>query len=356
MQPPPPPPMFETDTRRLNNAADVAAVAIACGMAAVSIVLLWRLRTLPPSLYSQGVRATCGLTIASALIHVIVFYVPGCFTLGSDVLMTLFVFLTIWVYVLSELEFLKVVMPFVTGLSGHFVTRLQIAVSAVEILHIASAFSPYIAQVWQPSLKLVRFSIMTIYLISDLGQQIFLLHFVLVRLKGSTLLFRTLYTMLIVAGFAVLIASIALTFVPSDGLSLQRLLRNLATLSLHVFSLVGMEILRLVLQHPNAVSAAAPHRRLRPTHCTKTKGVDSDAKRLSVVKKNTLDSESARSSLAPTSPTTRIGFDGQLAAAYNMEAGTTTMPANHAAGDTDIAVMYPTTTTTTSTATATTRL
>ncbi|KAI8917455.1 hypothetical protein BC831DRAFT_484712 [Entophlyctis helioformis] len=245
---------------------DYVVLAIAAALLVVSV-------DLPRSRYAFGVRATCMLIPPALTANIVMFYVPGFFTREAETLLNVAMFSTITAIMLSELEFLRVLIPYVAAITPVAVERVQLAVCLTTVFMMGTAFSPYFPDTAQFGLKMIKFFVMAVFLISDLCQQCFLLHFVLVRLKGVTVGFKRIYTALIVAGFVVFLASVALTFLPTDSLPAIRFLRNMGIITLHVFSLVCMEILRLVLQRPRA--AASPQQQRSRSMRAKLKAVKS---------------------------------------------------------------------------------
>ncbi|KAI8929406.1 hypothetical protein BC831DRAFT_444296 [Entophlyctis helioformis] len=225
-------------------------VIIVCSVILVlfAAFITYRVFQLPKSLYSTGLR------IATLLVFCVVFLrLPSgilpefrggtvVYALGS-----LFLTLHTVIFVLSELEFLKILSPFVGGrISPIIVTRIQIVTAFVGLTTTAASFIDYMPasiRIWFIRDAYIFTGCVQIY---DISQQCYLLYYVLYKLKGATTLFRAQYAGVILLGVTFVILGAVV------GVLFQRY---------SLCSAACMELLRQALLKPTVRRVSSPGKR-----------------------------------------------------------------------------------------------
>ncbi|KAI8929650.1 hypothetical protein BC831DRAFT_442504 [Entophlyctis helioformis] len=214
-----------------------------------------RLARLPRSFYSLGLLTSCVLIFPSTTLLFMLFLHGDYGSPLMEAITFALLYTSVSAFVLSELEFLKLLAPFVPGISPVVVSRVQMGTSVVCAAVVLMSAAPLVpAIVNQLAVKNTRVVLAEGIAMYDLAQQIFLLHFVLVKLKGATVRFRLAYACIIVLGCVLAISALVIAvavILPAGGsksVDLWRLLMNLTVPGFLICAYESMELLRRSLQ------------------------------------------------------------------------------------------------------------
>ncbi|KAI8922781.1 hypothetical protein BC831DRAFT_474312 [Entophlyctis helioformis] len=241
------------------TALDVAAILAGIVLVAVAGNFFVRLMHVPASHYSNGLRIACVLICVSVILKLVISYMTTLYSSAAWYCTSHMPFAAlISVYSLAELEFLKIVAVFSTGISPRAVSVVQVFAAVFGALHLVSAYSLLYPEPLQK--PVIRYATAWTLVISiyDVAQHLYLLHFVLYKLKGSTLAFRMQYAGVIACacGFVVL------TVVMGAALPREKALQALGLFCIPAFvlcSLQCMELLRIALMQPTRKVAHRTH-------------------------------------------------------------------------------------------------
>ncbi|KAI8925983.1 hypothetical protein BC831DRAFT_458518 [Entophlyctis helioformis] len=245
----------------------LAATAVFAAKAAF-LVRFW---SIPPSRYSHGLRATTAIGMLAVTTAAIMYLGPGFNThMAIRLPMNLANFAFLGVFVLTELEFLKVLAPFVGGwLSPAAVGWVQLVALCGNLLRLSAAFREYMPA--RPAFVIDRFGFYWTFAVGayDFIQQAFLLYFVLGRLKTASVMFRIQYACIVGVSLIVLmLTGIYTTRTVTAGVTdpLVWLALVLAVPIFAMTSFAGMELLRLMLnQSKRGIAAKKPLSLKRPS-------------------------------------------------------------------------------------------
>ncbi|KAI8923784.1 hypothetical protein BC831DRAFT_469260 [Entophlyctis helioformis] len=206
------------------NALDLFALQCMALYIAFSVILLVRTLRIPTSLYILGIRTSIVLGIAAASIFVLAWAAWPHDSRGDRLLQRLASAITmamITIFFWTQLEFLKVVAPYVASLSSRAILAAQTTVSVIGLVMFAAQMSLLVV-VESVSVELVITGWGLIVVVYDLAQQWFMCYFILYKLKATPLGLRAKYITLMVLCTLTLVADpLILVLTTEDDVSLR---------------------------------------------------------------------------------------------------------------------------------------
>ncbi|KAI8917453.1 hypothetical protein BC831DRAFT_484710 [Entophlyctis helioformis] len=279
---------------------------MAGGIVAADVYLLVCLLQMPLSTYITGLRATCMAIPPCILLMLAITHVPASRSPLTHAISTTLLYAIVSVFLLTQLEFLMVLVPYFSSISRAIIVRIQKAVAVMSVLYIVAAW-----RLWFPEslhFGILAFAGLWALLggIYNVGQQCLLLFCVLFKLKGATPLFKAGYAALVLMGclfMVVCMASAALVRDTNSSNLVLILVMNLCIPAFTVCSVASMEILRQALSNSRRPT---PSPKQRPSRSARLSRLRNWSARASATVKQTHLSSSPASGRAPTSTVDEI--------------------------------------------------
>ncbi|KAL2914014.1 hypothetical protein HK105_206458 [Polyrhizophydium stewartii] len=200
-------------------------------------VFLVRLQRLPHSVYAWCLRGALALVVPTSIVDTAWELVAELRRPLPTSLSNLIGAIEAVLFVMAEIEFLKLLAPFAPDIRTGIVINFQIALLISAIPYALSAFHSMFDGGLAKTLKTYVSSWPIAAGIFDVGQQVILLLFVLWRLQGATHAFRMRYAAIIASCAAVLLCGLLLSIYVGDNLPNGRQL--LREHCIHIFVLLG---------------------------------------------------------------------------------------------------------------------
>nr|KAJ3412768.1 hypothetical protein HK105_002261 [Polyrhizophydium stewartii] len=196
-----------------DTALDAATLSLCAVLTALSLLQLRQLLALPPSRFSRLLLVLTATLNADLVCNAVWVYTPALHTAWGMMFANTPIFANMVVALLAELEFLKLLAPFLPGVSPRVIARVQVGAAVLGVVYIASAVQPFLPEAWWQPIEVFWL----VYLLSlgvyDVAQHVYLLHFVVVRMRGATVEFKRRYVAVIATGFVILASAFVLAFV-----------------------------------------------------------------------------------------------------------------------------------------------
>ncbi|KAL2911934.1 hypothetical protein HK105_208598 [Polyrhizophydium stewartii] len=196
-----------------DTALDAATLSLCAVLTALSLLQLRQLLALPPSRFSRLLLVLTATLNADLVCNAVWVYTPALHTAWGMMFANTPIFANMVVALLAELEFLKLLAPFLPGVSPRVIARVQVGAAVLGVVYIASAVQPFLPEAWWQPIEVFWL----VYLLSlgvyDVAQHVYLLHFVVVRMRGATVEFKRRYVAVIATGFVILASGLVLAFV-----------------------------------------------------------------------------------------------------------------------------------------------
>ncbi|EGF77235.1 hypothetical protein BATDEDRAFT_27915 [Batrachochytrium dendrobatidis JAM81] len=227
---------------------DYFVLMISALLVIFGFVILYRLSKLPSRLYANCLRYSGACLIANVIIiscweYIYEFRGPiG--TSISNFLMSIEALL----FIVAQLEFLKIFTTFFKSITHELVLRAQICIVVISQIYVFSAFYP----LYPPTmhyLRTVQIIWPAVFGLYDLFQQVFLIYFVLYKLRSTTKIFRLQFVILAFTGLVIMIGGAYIEL--CIGYQMGPSISLLGGLTMHLYgecSVASMEILRIALQ------------------------------------------------------------------------------------------------------------
>ncbi|KAI8928170.1 hypothetical protein BC831DRAFT_510233 [Entophlyctis helioformis] len=218
---------------------------------AFNISLVARLQRIPHSLYIAGLRTNTYCVIPCLAVMLLAWFV---FPVGAthDTLIVVALALLVIIiqaFAFAQLEFLKILSPFVEGINPYYVVVAQVVSMVVATVVMAATLSLLGNITYMRIIGFTIFGWESIVGLYDTCLQLFMLHFVFRRLKDATAEFRARYAALICFN-AILILLNATHFLAVTSFDVNSwAFRGTITISYGIVAIELVEILRGALHN-----------------------------------------------------------------------------------------------------------
>ncbi|KAI8925708.1 hypothetical protein BC831DRAFT_459867 [Entophlyctis helioformis] len=225
----------------------LALYVVEMAVGVFAFVRFWRL---PTTYYSLFLRISCVAILLALSLHQLNLQVPGVYSSATEIVLQVCHYSGILTFTLSQLEFLKVISPFMSSLSTTVITRLQICFLIYIPFAIILVFSALLPE----SLALFIFILKAINAIfpvaSSIVVQFLLVYFVHTRFKRATRGYLVGYTAAYALGviWVGLTMAITLTNDPKAKLGKQAVYINIGSVPNYFIIVFTCELLRYGLQ------------------------------------------------------------------------------------------------------------
>nr|KAJ3418157.1 hypothetical protein HK105_000271 [Polyrhizophydium stewartii] len=178
-------------------ALDYGLIAYCAFVAVLAISMLPKMLRLPTSTYAILLRTECVTAALAPISNGLWLYVPGLRFAALEILSRALVLLDIALFAITELEFLKLMAPFVSWISPNFVFQLQIATGFGGVVYILSSGMVLFGPTWAMAASKMWVIGGGIIGFFEMAQQMFFIYFILRRMPRTTLMFRIKYSLLV---------------------------------------------------------------------------------------------------------------------------------------------------------------
>nr|KAJ3418614.1 hypothetical protein HK105_008098 [Polyrhizophydium stewartii] len=222
----------------------VFTALLAAGLASLSAAVM----RMPSSTYVRFVQLSAIVSIFPPIAQLLVTYVPRFSTPLCRGLANFVGTIGTTIFFCAELEFLKLLSPFV----GHkLALQLCLAQVVVVFAGIASTSGNFTDIFTAFRMRLSLYAVVVLQcpmIMCDVVQRVYLLHFVFKRLRGASMRFRIGFSVITLSCIPTVTAAVLVLFLSPNTLNAWRLLGTTLYWMFELLSLVGTLMLREALQ------------------------------------------------------------------------------------------------------------